>query len=94
MMATLRTHSFIITTAYDSASKLLYAADTQNHLIRVVDLTTNIVSTLAGDITTGAGYYGNGGPCSNQILKVVVIPLLFLQVMEVIIMLVILMPLT
>ena len=40
----------------------LYVADTLSHKIRVVDLTTNMISTLAG---TGAeGYSGDGGPAS------------------------------
>jgi hypothetical protein len=49
--------------AYDLALNLLYVADSNNHLVRVVDLTTKIVSTLAGNITTGEGSYsGDGGP--------------------------------
>jgi hypothetical protein len=48
--------------AYDSALNLLYVVDYSNHLIRVVDLTNNIVSTLAGDYTKGGSFYGDGGP--------------------------------
>jgi sugar lactone lactonase YvrE len=38
----------------------LYIADTDNHRVRVVDLGTGVISTLAG--TGDAGFGGDGGP--------------------------------
>lgn len=41
---------------------LLYIADTENHRIRVVDLSSGIIDTFAG--TGEAGFSGDGGPAS------------------------------
>lgn len=45
----------------------LYAADTQNQVIRVVDLTTGIIDTLAG--TGLPGFSGDGGPATDATLN-------------------------
>lgn len=45
----------------------LYIADTQNHKIRVVDLGTGVISTLAG--TGAAGYNGDQGMASQARLN-------------------------
>jgi len=60
LAATLR---FPYSVAFD-ASGNMYIADRNNQLVRKVDATTHIISTVAG--TAGmAGYSGDGGPASN-----------------------------
>ena len=49
--------------ALDSSGKLLYIADVADHRIRVVDLSTGIIRTFAGN---GLGRHaGDGGPASS-----------------------------
>jgi len=48
--------------ALDETSNLLYVADTENHRIRVIDLTTGLITTFAG--TGTPGYAGDGGPAA------------------------------
>jgi cysteine-rich repeat protein len=48
----------------DSAARKLYIADTGNHAIRVLDLTTNTVSTLA-NASHALGFGGDGGPATG-----------------------------
>ena len=45
----------------------LYIADTGNNVIRKVDLSTGIISTIAGNQT--AGYGGDGGPAQAALLN-------------------------
>lgn len=51
--------------AFDSTDDL-YIADSSNHVIRRVDATTNIITTVAGNHT--AGYSGDGGPATGASL--------------------------
>jgi cysteine-rich repeat protein len=44
----------------DNAARLLYVADTGNHVVRVIDLSTNMVSTIAGT-PDQLGFFGDGG---------------------------------
>lgn len=44
----------------DSLNKLLYIADGQNHVVRMINLTTNIITTVAGNGIQG--YSGDDGP--------------------------------
>lgn len=48
------------------AGRLLYVADTMNHRIRVVDLDSGLIDTVAG--TGEAGYGGDGGPARAAML--------------------------
>jgi DNA-binding beta-propeller fold protein YncE len=45
----------------------LYIADSDNHRVRVVDLSTGIISTVAGN--GRAGFSGDGGPATQAALK-------------------------
>ena len=47
--------------AVDSAGKHLFIADTGNNVIREVDLTTGVISTVAGNFSDGPGFSGDGG---------------------------------
>ena len=47
----------------------LYIADTENHAIRMVDLTTNIVSTIAGSPKGESGFNGDGDQPTTRLLK-------------------------
>jgi DNA-binding beta-propeller fold protein YncE len=46
----------------DPLERFLYVADTSNHRVRKVDLTTNVATTLAGNGEVGAA--GDGGPAT------------------------------
>lgn len=70
-------HDLCLTTANDGLktnglksggkTPLLYLADTFNHRIRCLDLTTNVVTTVAG--TGKAGYNGDGKPATEKQLN-------------------------
>jgi sugar lactone lactonase YvrE len=45
----------------------LYIADTDNHRIRVVDLATGVITTIAGN--GNAGFTGEGGPAAQAALN-------------------------
>ncbi len=47
----------------------LYIADTENHAIRMVDLKTNRISTIAGSPKGQAGYNGDGDQPATRLLK-------------------------
>ena len=53
--------------ALDGAGNV-YIADIANNLVRKVDRNGNI-STVAGDIERGAGFFGDGGPATNAALN-------------------------
>jgi hypothetical protein len=46
--------------------RIVYIADSDNHRVRAVDLTTGIITRIAG---SSAGYSGNGGPASAARLR-------------------------
>ena len=50
----------------DPTEKFLYIADTSNHRVRKVDLTTHVITTLAGGVV--AGNDGDGGPATSATL--------------------------
>lgn len=52
--------------ALDPAEKFLYVADTSNHRVRRVDLTTHVITTFAG--TGSAGSAGDGGAATSASL--------------------------
>jgi len=45
----------------------LFIADTENHRVRAVDLTTGVITTIAG--TGDAGFSGDGGPAAVAVLR-------------------------
>lgn len=47
----------------------LYIADTENHAIRMVDLKTNIITTIAGSPEDKAGFNGDGDQPTTRLLK-------------------------
>jgi len=47
----------------------LYIADTENHAIRMVDLNTNLVSTIAGSPKGEPGFNGDGDQPTTRLLK-------------------------
>src|SRR5262249_53159100 len=51
----------------DASSHVLYVADTGNHVIRALDLTTSVVSTVAGTPQT-LGFLGDGGSAAGALL--------------------------
>jgi large repetitive protein len=54
--------------AFDSANNL-YIADNINNSIRRVDAATQIITTIAGNATTGSGQTGDGGLATNALLN-------------------------
>ena len=46
----------------------MYIADTNNHRIRKITVSTGTISTIAGSSTSG-GYGGDGGDASSAILN-------------------------
>jgi len=44
----------------------LYVADTGNHTIRKIVISTGVVTTIAGTVTAGAGVYGTDGDTDND----------------------------
>ncbi len=54
--------------ALDSAGNL-YIADSNNNVIREVNATTGIITTVAGNQAAGAGYSGDGMPATSAQLK-------------------------
>lgn len=56
--------------ALDAAANVLYVADTRNHRVRAVDLTTGIITTYAGTGTEGtAEPYGDGEIATSAFLS-------------------------
>jgi sugar lactone lactonase YvrE len=51
----------------DAAAGRLLVADTGNHVVRAIDLTNGMVSTIAGTAAT-RGYYGDGGGATAALL--------------------------
>ena len=51
-----------------SSDEVLYVSDTHNHLVRKIDLKTNLVSTFAG-IPNSKGFSGDGGPATEAKLN-------------------------
>ncbi|MCY2973427.1 MAG: hypothetical protein NTW52_02040 [Planctomycetota bacterium] len=49
------------------ASGNLFAVDMMNHVVRKIDMKTNVISTIAG--TGTAGYQGDGGPAISAQFK-------------------------
>ena len=47
--------------ACDTAGNL-FIADASNNVIRMVNRSTNVITTYAGNHTTGGSYFGDGGP--------------------------------
>jgi sugar lactone lactonase YvrE len=58
---------------FDPTADVLYVADTGNHVVRAIDLSSGIanatVSTVVGTPAT-LGYFGDGGPASDALLDV------------------------
>ena len=52
---------------FGTANPVLYVADYDNHVIRQIDLVTNIITTVAGDGTSG--WSGDGGLATSAQLK-------------------------
>ena len=51
-----------------SSDEILYVSDTHNHLVRKIDLKTNLISTLAGT-PNSKGFSGDGGPATEAKLN-------------------------
>ena len=51
-----------------SSDQILYVSDTHNHLVRKIDLKTNLISTLAGTPKI-KGFSGDGGPATEAKLN-------------------------
>ena len=51
-----------------SSKKILYISDTHNHLVRKIDLKTNLISTFAGTPNNN-GFSGDGGPATEAKLN-------------------------
>jgi hypothetical protein len=46
-----------------------YLADSGNSVVRMVTVATGIITTVAGDINFGGGYFGDGGPATSAELR-------------------------
>jgi hypothetical protein len=66
-LATLATLYYPQGLALDDAGKTLFIADQYNYRVRAVDLTSGLISTVAGNGTTVSGG-GDGGPASAATL--------------------------
>jgi len=55
--------------ALDETLKRLFIADTTNNRVRMVDLTSGIITTYAGGGSAGAPGYGDGGPAVQASLN-------------------------
>lgn len=53
--------------AYDSEKDVLYVADTENHALRLVVMSSGFVTTLAGDGFQGYDYVGGKGGRSQRL---------------------------
>jgi hypothetical protein len=51
----------------DAASRILYVADTGNHVIRAIDIQAGTLSTIAG-VPEQLGFFGDGGSPTNALL--------------------------
>jgi len=54
---------------FDSTYQNMYIADQQNSVIRKVNMSTNIITTIAGSAIIGAGYTGDGNPATAALLN-------------------------
>jgi sugar lactone lactonase YvrE len=54
--------------AVDSAGNI-YIADTQNNVIREVNATTGVITTVAGTVPRASPYAGDGGPATSATLN-------------------------
>jgi sugar lactone lactonase YvrE len=54
---------------YDAALGNLYIADAGNNVIRMVNTTSGIITTVAGNASLPAGYSGDAGPATNAQLN-------------------------
>jgi hypothetical protein len=51
--------------ALDETRKVLYIADNNNQRVRMVDLTTGVIDTLAGGGSVSVAPFGDGGPATD-----------------------------
>jgi len=61
--------AYVTGVAFDSTYSNMYIADQQNAVIRKVNMTTNIITTIAGNASIGAGYTGDGNPATAALLN-------------------------
>eukprot|EP00927_Polykrikos_kofoidii_P054398 TRINITY_DN48815_c0_g1_i1.p1 TRINITY_DN48815_c0_g1~~TRINITY_DN48815_c0_g1_i1.p1 ORF type:complete len:981 (-),score=156.41 TRINITY_DN48815_c0_g1_i1:53-2995(-) len=67
-LATSTTLNFPHGIAVDALARELYIAEPYQHAVRVVDLVTGLISTIAG-VTGSAGLAGDGGPATSGQLR-------------------------
>lgn len=53
--------------AFEPKTNTLYVADTENHALRAIDLSTRVVTTLAGNGYQGRDYRGGGIRTEQQL---------------------------